>query len=146
MASTRNILLASALAVPIAISGCGGKDKNKDNVNATPAPATQPSSAPATGGGKKLQVSADPSGQLKLNPTSLSAKAGQITLVMKNPGSAGITHGIAVEGKGIDKDGKPVPAGGTSTVSVDLKPGKYEYYCPVDGHKAAGMVGTLTVQ
>ena len=23
---------------------------------------------------------------------------------------------------------------------------EYEYYCPVDGHKAAGMEGTLTVQ
>jgi uncharacterized cupredoxin-like copper-binding protein len=30
-------------------------------------------------------------------------------------------------------------------VTVDLKAGKYEYYCPVDGHKDAGMEGTLTV-
>jgi uncharacterized cupredoxin-like copper-binding protein len=29
---------------------------------------------------------------------------------------------------------------------VTLKPGEYEYYCPVDGHKAGGMEGTLTVQ
>jgi uncharacterized cupredoxin-like copper-binding protein len=31
-------------------------------------------------------------------------------------------------------------------VTVDLKPGKYEFYCPVDSHKQAGMTGTLTVQ
>jgi uncharacterized cupredoxin-like copper-binding protein len=30
-------------------------------------------------------------------------------------------------------------------VTVDLKAGKYEFYCPVDGHKQAGMKGTLTV-
>jgi uncharacterized cupredoxin-like copper-binding protein len=27
-----------------------------------------------------------------------------------------------------------------------VKAGTYEYYCPVDGHKAAGMTGKLTVQ
>jgi uncharacterized cupredoxin-like copper-binding protein len=30
-------------------------------------------------------------------------------------------------------------------VSVKLKPGKYEFYCPVPGHKAKGMEGTLVV-
>jgi uncharacterized cupredoxin-like copper-binding protein len=30
-------------------------------------------------------------------------------------------------------------------VTVDLKPGTYEFYCPVDGHKAGGMKGELTV-
>jgi hypothetical protein len=30
--------------------------------------------------------------------------------------------------------------------TLTAKAGKYEYYCPVDGHKAAGMEGTLTVQ
>lgn len=62
---------------------------------------------------------------------------------MANP--SGIPHAIAVEGNGVDKDGKTVTQGGNSTVTVDLKPGKYTFYCPVDGHKAAGMQGTLTV-
>ena len=62
---------------------------------------------------------------------------------MANP--SGIPHAIAVEGKGVDVDGKTVQKGGTSTATATLKPGKYEFYCPVDGHKAAGMQGTLTV-
>ena len=41
---------------------------------------------------------------------------------------------------------RPDGAGGTASVTVDLKPGKYEFYCPVDSHKQAGMTGTLTVQ
>ena len=36
--------------------------------------------------------------------------------------------------------------GETSEATVDLKAGEYEYYCPVDGHKAGGMEGTLTVE
>ena len=44
------------------------------------------------------------------------------------------------------KDGKTVSPGGTSTDTLTLKPGKYTFYCPVPGHRAAGMVGTLTVQ
>jgi uncharacterized cupredoxin-like copper-binding protein len=39
-----------------------------------------------------------------------------------------------------------VQPGKTSTLTVNLKPGKYEYYCPFDSHKAAGMTGTLTVK
>jgi uncharacterized cupredoxin-like copper-binding protein len=62
---------------------------------------------------------------------------------MSNPSS--LPHAIAVEGKGVDKDGKTVRKGGTSTVSVKLKKGRYEFYCPVPGHKAAGMKGTLTI-
>ena len=53
---------------------------------------------------------------------------------------------IEVEGKGQELKGDTVTKGGVSKVSGTLKPGKYEFYCPVDGHKQAGMTGELTVQ
>ena len=31
-------------------------------------------------------------------------------------------------------------------LSVNLKPGKYQFYCPVDGHKGKGMTLPLTVE
>jgi len=45
----------------------------------------------------------------------------------------------------VDKSGQTVQPGGASTVTADLKPGTYTFYCPVPGHEAAGMKGTLTV-
>jgi uncharacterized cupredoxin-like copper-binding protein len=43
------------------------------------------------------------------------------------------------------KDRANVQPGSESTVTVTLKPGSYEYYCPVPAHEAAGMKGKLTV-
>ncbi len=63
---------------------------------------------------------------------------------MSNPSP--ISHGIGVKGNGVDKDGKIVSQGQTSSITVNLKPGKYTFYCPVPGHEQAGMKGTLTVQ
>jgi len=90
----------------------------------------------------KLRISADKS-KLKFNTSALKAKHGKVTITMSNP--SGLPHAVAVEGKGVDKDGKTVQKGGTSTVTVTLKKGKYTFYCPVDGHRKAGMRGTLTV-
>ena len=32
-----------------------------------------------------------------------------------------------------------------TSVSAQLKPGTYTFFCSVDAHRQAGMVGTLTV-
>jgi plastocyanin len=81
--------------------------------------------------------------KLAFNHKTLTAKHGTVTLVMSNP--SGTQHAIAIEGHGVDKDGKTVGKGGTSRVTVRLKKGTYTFYCPVDGHKAAGMKGKLIV-
>jgi len=94
---------------------------------------------------QKRNLRADPNGQLKFNKTQLTVKHGRVKLIMKNPGSSGQQHGIAVKGHGLDKDGRIVNPGKTSTVTVKLKAGSYTFYCPVPGHRAAGMKGTIKV-
>jgi len=98
----------------------------------------------AGGGARTLKLSADPGGALKFDKTSLTAKAGKVTLVMDNPSS--LPHAIAVEGNGVDEHGKTVMKGGVSRVAASLRPGEYEFYCPVDAHEEGGMKGTLTVK
>lgn len=91
-----------------------------------------------------VEIDADPTGQLKYLAPSATASAGQVTLQMKNMSS--VNHDIAVTGGGVNQVGAIVANGGVSKVSINLKPGKYTFYCSVDGHRAAGMVGTLTVK
>jgi plastocyanin len=92
-----------------------------------------------------LKLSADPKGKLMFDPTKLTAKAGRVTLIMTDPSTSGVPHGVSLKGNGVDVDGAPTTPGGTSTVTATLQPGTYEYYCPVPGHAAAGMTGTLTI-
>ena len=94
-------------------------------------------------GGSQLKLTADPGGALKFDKTSLSTKPGKVTVVLDNPSD--VPHAIEVEGKGVEEEGETVGKGGVSKASGELKAGKYEFYCPVDGHKQAGMEGTLTV-
>ncbi len=142
------IVLASALA----LAACGSSSSSSDSSTAAggaygsaSTEATTTAAAPAAAGASTVKLSADANGALAFNTKTLTAKAGTVTLDMANPGSSGLPHAIAVEGNGVDKSGATVQPGGSSKVTVTLKPGTYQFYCPVPGHKAAGMEGTLTV-
>jgi uncharacterized cupredoxin-like copper-binding protein len=73
-----------------------------------------------------------------------TAPAGQLAVQSQNP--QGTDHNIAIDGNGADVKGNVVASGGVSKLSIDLKPGTYSFYCSVDGHRAAGMEGKLTVK
>jgi plastocyanin len=99
----------------------------------------------AVAGGTSLKLSADKA-KLAYNKKTLKAKAGKVTITMRNTSSI-FQHNVAVKGKGIKtKKGKVVGKNGTSTVTFkNLKPGVYTFYCSVPGHEAAGMKGKLVV-
>jgi plastocyanin len=140
------IALICAFAIPIA--GCGGDDDdgggNGSSGGGGGATKKSDTGGGASGGGAEtLKISADPGGALKFDKSSLTAKAGKVTIVMDNPSD--LPHAIEVEGNGLEIKGDTVTKGGVSKASGTLKAGDYEFYCPVDGHKQAGMKGTLTV-
>jgi uncharacterized cupredoxin-like copper-binding protein len=135
-------LIALVCAITIPVVGCGGDDDSGGS-SSSGGSTTKESTSTGGGGGQTLTLTADPGGALKFDKTSLTAKAGKLSVVMDNPSS--LPHAIEVEGKGMELKGDTVTKGGVSKVSGTLKPGTYEFYCPVDGHKAAGMKGTLTV-
>ncbi|MGH2866182.1 MAG: plastocyanin/azurin family copper-binding protein [Solirubrobacteraceae bacterium] len=99
---------------------------------------------PAAEKGGVLQIDADPTGQLKYLASSATATPGKVQIKMQNKSST--PHDIAISGGGVNQVGKIVSGGGVSVVSASLKPGKYTFFCTVPGHRAAGMVGTITVK
>jgi plastocyanin len=90
-----------------------------------------------------LRVSASRT-QVAFSVKTLKAKHGKVTITMSNPSST--VHAIAIQGHGVNVKGRSAGKGKTSTVTVsNLKKGTYTFYCPIDGHKAAGMKGKLVV-
>ncbi len=154
MTFPRCAVLLAGLSAAMVAAGCGSQNSSSSATTSgsgnsapakTAAPATTPNaSAGSPSGAVRLQ--ADPSGALKFTTTTLQAKAGKVTIKMTNPSS--VPHSIAVEGNGVDEDSpqKQVTGGQAATVTATLKPGKYSFYCPVDGHEKAGMKGTLIVR
>jgi plastocyanin len=149
------LVLAAILASLVLIAaGCGGDDDDSGGGGSSDSSGAQGSGADtgeaASGGGgggggggaTKLKLTADPDGGLTFDKTELTAKPGKVTITMDNPSD--VPHAVEVEGNGVEEETKTL-TNGTADVTVDLKAGEYEFYCPVDGHKEGGMEGTLTV-
>ncbi len=82
----------------------------------------------------------------KVELSQASVAAGTVTFVITNAGN--IPHGFEVEGKGIEKEIERIQPGASDTLTLTLKPGTYEVYCPVgdDSHKKLGMETHLKVE
>lgn len=129
------VLLVLAASV-LALSACGGGSSSS---------STTPASTSGGGGGgsSTVKISADPSGALKFEQTDVSATAGSITIDFTNMSS--LPHDVRIEGNGASGGTDQITNSSTSA-TVDLDPGTYTFFCSVDGHRAAGMEGTLTVK
>lgn len=123
-------MAAALAAAALALAGCGGSSKPSSSGSA------------AASGGSTLNIAANPGGALKFTQSSLTAKAGKVTIHFTNKSK--IPHGVVITGHGVNVKAAVV-TGGSSSATATLKPGTYTFYCPVPGHRAAGMVGTIKV-
>ena len=128
-------VLFAALLLP----GCPGRGQQENPI--TPPAKEMPSQRIPTAATAPIDVQLTEY-QIQLPDT---LPAGPHTFHIANAGK--VTHNFAIEGNGLSqKLASDLPRGDTTDLSVDLKPGTYTIYCPVDGHRGKGMQRTLTVQ
>jgi uncharacterized cupredoxin-like copper-binding protein len=112
--------------------------QNTPDTAGTPAPPSSPAAGATT-----LKLAANPAGQLAYTTKQLSAKAGKVTIDFSN--SSPVEHDVAIAQGSSVVGQTPVFTGGTKTLTVTLKPGAYNFFCTVPGHRQAGMEGKLTI-
>jgi plastocyanin len=152
------VLVLATLSAAVLTSGTPANAGTREPpVTLEPAPAPLPSpaaaassSAPATttavaapAPGGALKLAANPAGQLSYDTKTLSAKAGTVSIVMTN--MSPVEHNVTIAQGTKVLGATPTFTGGSRTLSLKLKPGKYTFYCSVPGHRQAGMEGTLNV-
>jgi len=135
---SRLVMLTSALLVAAtattAVTTAGEE-------GATEGEGAQAASAATAGA---LNLSADPSGGLAFDEKQATVRAGRLSVRLVNKSS--LPHNITIaKGTRVLAHTKTVTAG-TATATANLPPGQYVYYCSVDGHRAGGMQGKLTVR
>jgi uncharacterized cupredoxin-like copper-binding protein len=100
-----------------------------------PKPTTTPTPAPA----QTISVTET---EFKIT-LQQQPKAGNVTFDVKNDGK--IPHDFVVQGAGGTKGTPLLQPGQSAKLHLALKPGQYDAFCSVPGHKAAGMDVKLNV-
>ena len=131
-------------------SGGGGKYGSSSSATTT---TTSGASKGASGGTLKTIVIKET--ELKLSPSTVTlSKPGTYAFKAENKGSA--EHFLEIDGKGVKSKGGEVgearleqtlnPGQSGVLTVIFQEPGTYEMYCPVIGHRLAGMKGEVVVK
>jgi plastocyanin len=137
------LVLLTALALVVAVAACGGDDDDEGSEEPTAEETTEDTGGGGGGDAVTIMLAADPGGNLAFDQTELTAAAGEVTIEFMN--ESGIPHNVEVEGNGVEEVSDTITEGSTS-LTLTLEPGEYEFYCAVPGHREGGMEGTLTVE
>jgi plastocyanin len=127
---SRGVTFAALVAAgAVALAGCGGEDAS-DETSAAPGGAAQ-----------TVEIRES---EFALEPASVNLdSAGTYTFRAVNEGS--VEHALELEGNGVEEETETIGRGESAELTVELAAGTYELYCPVDGHKDQGMVGSVVV-
>ncbi len=140
---TERLIAVAPIVAALALSACGGSNDSSGSGSAAAPSATSGSAASPAGAVSVKET------EYKLNPAdgTVTLKGGIATIEVSNDGK--IVHSLALEKAGPggkDVESKTIQPGASTTLKLKLKPGTYEWYCPIDGHKKLGMVGKITVK
>ena len=112
------------------LAGCGSDDSNDSSGNSS--------------GSANDEIPVQLSDYM-ITPSTLSPReGGEITFSIINNGPS--AHALEIEGNGVEEETGTIDTGGRAKLTVDLKPGTYEMYCPIGDHRSRGMEGSIVVR
>jgi plastocyanin len=144
-----HLLSVVAAAAGALVLGCGGDDGEEEGKNARP--DKRPA---ATGPTSTVKVEAEPGHRDQFVQKRLKTKAGKVLIKFKIP-KRGEGHNVQIEQSAqcCTRTGArylggtgTILKGESTTATVNLKAGKYWFYCSVGGHWQGGMQGPLLVE
>ncbi|ADB51794.1 plastocyanin/azurin family copper-binding protein [Conexibacter woesei] len=91
-----------------------------------------------------LRIAADPTGDSAYDRTTATVSAGQLTVRFAN--DSPVPHNVTIARGARVVAATSTIHDGRTTATADLPAGDYVFYCSVDGHRQAGMRGTLTAR
>lgn len=127
--------------------GAGGEDEAQaaDEESTEAVPAAEGTPVASTGEDTLVAGGQVPASLAEFTidmPTDVAA--GSVTFSVVNDGT--IQHSFEIEGNGIEEElDTPLDPGDSGMLTVDLAPGTYEVYCPIDAHADQGMRTEITV-
>ncbi|MDX6702235.1 MAG: hypothetical protein QOF26_2461 [Baekduia sp.] len=125
------VLVAGTMTAAVLTAGGEGHKAQAHPGGAAPASST-------------LALAADPTGLLTYTPRAATVSAGADTIAFTN--RSPLPHNVTIaQGSKVVAATKTI-TGATTSTTARLTPGTYVFYCSVDGHRQAGMQGTLTVR
>ena len=144
-----SVLLVAVALTLFGLAACGDDDGNGDGETtaAEETTATETTAHETTGGGgggTTLALSSPADGSFAYDKESLQAPAGSVTINYDNP--AALSHDVVVEDESGSEVGKTeLISEGNTSITLELQPGTYTFFCDVPGHREGGMEGTLNV-
>ena len=160
---------SAACVVSVGAAGCGSSDATTtvtDHQTTTvfiPGTGNATAAAPAGGGSADGGELSFDMGEFFYKPDTATAPAGSVKVTVDNIGGAPHEWVVAktdldpsalptlpngeVDEEQLDSPGEiaDVAPGATDQTTLDLKPGKYVYFCNLPAHYAGGMYGALEV-
>lgn len=157
----RVLLIASLASLLLACPGDHGEDRSQagpsktSTTTANPAavpenmPKMNPVIPPQSTNPANKPAEASPTVEVQLTEYGINMPAtlqhGRMSLHIINSGKE--NHSFAITGNGVAMQlSQQLTRGDTASLVVDLNPGSYTVYCPVDGHRGKGMERTISVQ
>lgn len=126
------------IAAALALAGCGSSGGSTASAGSSAAGGS------SAGHGNATTVAVKATEYAFSLPTT-SFSPGTYAFTMTDDGHA--SHAMEIQGPGIAASRSSIVGpGGTATLTVTLKSGSYTLFCPVPGHRQAGMQTTLTVR